>query len=291
MVSVSDIDIIIPFEFSFPQQPEKLIESIKHIGQVSPILIAKIDGGKSIIDGFRRVQILKAHNITPKFYELSNLSLENALRIYIGLNAFNRRFNSIEKIRISNFIVLNKFKIEKELISKAELGNIYQNCQLYDFVESLSYEDKLVVIEKDIPIVLLEKLVRIAKYHKVSRIFSVIKEKRLTHQQIREFISDIYMLSMRGEDVNKLLENLSSLPYGEVREKLKTVKNPVLSEMEKNFEFFAKRFNTLSINPPQNFEGETYSIDASFRSEEDLQSIINELIRLKKEWKDNPILK
>ncbi|MCX7957514.1 MAG: ParB/RepB/Spo0J family partition protein [Deltaproteobacteria bacterium] len=289
MANVCD-NIYTPFSFSCPSNPDGLRKSLIKFGQIYPIIISEIEGKESIIDGFRRFQILKELNIEMVFYKLPSLSPSEALNIFLEINTSYRTFNVIEKIRISRFITQNELKTEKELISKAEIGNITENSRLYDFVENFSEDEKKIILEKQLTPVLISRLYKISLRADITSLLNLLHKTRLTHQQVRELITDIYILSMQGQDIRKITDKISNLSFDEIRKEIKSLKNPVLERMECDFRSFKERFKKISLIPPSNFEGDKYSIRTDFSSANELEDIINEIRCLREEWKKNPVL-
>ncbi len=284
-------DLIPLIDFSYPPLDRGLENSILNTGQLCPIITSRINTNNCIIDGYKRYYILRMHNIKINSSTLPPTDIHNALNIYLEINSFHRKFNIIEKIRISKFIKSNKISIKKELISRSEIGNINLNSNLYDFVERLNEAEKDLIIDKQFSIISIERLFKISSSSDIHLILKLIRDKNFTHQQSREIISDLYILAMRGEDIQKIIKGLSEQTYEDIRQKLRKITNPVLTKMEESIKDFSGRFKNISLSPPQNFEGDRYSINAIFASENDLDRIIDDIKNLKEEWKNNPILK
>ncbi len=278
-----------PFNFSFPQDSQELIRSLNKFGQISPIIISRIEGNLSIIDGLKRFTILNRLGINPIIYELDAMVLAYALDVYLEINLFSRKFNTIEKIHISRFIIQHNVTIKKELISRAELGDIERNSLLYDFIEQLNDSEKTLIVKRQLTPILVERLSKTGIIN-TKKILGLIN-KRLTHQQAREIITDLFMLYMQGKDIEKMISKISEMNFEEIRKEIKQYKNPILTRMEDDLNKFTEQFKSIIIYPPENFEGGRYRCEASFKNEEDLNKIIQDIMSLKEEWKRNPISK
>ncbi|MGC9043147.1 MAG: ParB N-terminal domain-containing protein [Myxococcota bacterium] len=290
MAYVTEEEISSPFNFSYPISLPSLKISLSDLGQINPILIADTESEVFIIDGFRRYNILKQLGAYPIFFKVRPLHIENALNVYLAINLESRRFNIIEKIRICRFVISNKINISEQTLQKAGLGDIYKNSGLYEFIENLNDDLKDIIVEKRLTTSLIERLLKIG-YTNSEKILLYARDKSLTHQQTREVITDLYLLTMKGVDIGQIINALTEISFEELKRKIRGIKNPLLQKMEDEFKDFIKDIKNLSIHPPENFEGNNYILEGRFRDENDLEQILKEISEIKERWKRNPILK
>jgi len=290
MEPASNESINILFGFSFPVFPEGLSNSILSIGQINPILISSISGRRTIVSGHRRFFILERAKVEPVFFELPSTTIETGLVMYLVENLNIRRFNAVERVRICRFITNNNINLPPHIIAEARLGDLKRNSNLYEFVESLSEGDQLVIAKKDMSTGLMERLKRMGSTA-TRRILQLVDLKNLTHQETRGLIEDLYFVFMRGDNIDGILSEIERLEFEEIREYLKSLINPVLKKMVEEFSNFVKDYRSIEIEPPQNFEGDWYELKGRFRDEEDLSRIIREIEDLLGRWKKNPILR
>jgi hypothetical protein len=290
MANANSENLLTPFNFSYPISIPYLEESLLAFGQMNPILIARTEKGDCIIDGFRRYKILDYLGRDKVFHKVYPMNFENAFNLYLQLNLNTRTFNIIEKIRICRFAISNKISIWATTLKKVGLGNISANSLLYDFIERQDDRLKDIIIEKQLTTTLLERLSKIGDSD-VEKILIYIKKESLTHQQSRELISDLYHIFMKEGRISIIVDEFYQIPYEELRRKIRAIKNPMLKKMEDDFANFIAQFNKISILPPEYFEGNKYKLEAFFEDEKDIDSILQEILRLREEWKKNPILK
>lgn len=290
MVNVNNENISFLFDFSYPIFIHKLEESINRVGQLLPILAIKMNNTLFVIDGFRRYHITKRLGINPTIFLLPPLEIRDALYIYLELNSYNRELNSIEKIRICNFIKDKGIKLPNTVVKNSRLGDIYTNSNLKEFIEKLDDTDKNTIVEKHLNISLINNLSQMDLVN-TKRILRIIKDLSLTHQEARELITDLYLIYKRGCKIEEIINDSHILRFEQIREKIKAIKNPVLLNMEYDFKKFTERFSNVLIKPPENYEGDDYKIEATIRDKGEIDYLITTLIKLKEEWDNNPILK
>ncbi len=278
-----------PFNFSCPLTPVELEESIQRNGQITPITVAKVSNRMTLISGYRRFELLKKYKVKPTIFFREEMSIEDAFLHYLTENTFQRRFNPIEKIRISDYIVSNNINLPPALLNRAELGDIKITASLIDFESGLTDELRVFIAEKNITINTISRLVRMNDY--VARsILKTIKILNLSHSEINKMMLDLYILYMRRENIEEILNNSSS-SYNQLKEIIFSKLNPEMQNLTREFNKFKASFKRLNIEPPENFEGDRYKIVAHFADESEIDEIIEELLRLRDLWKENPILK
>lgn len=278
------------FCFSYPEVPEELERSILTYGQISPLIISKVNNTPVIISGYRRSEILKRHKIEPLVYILKDLPWEEALCLYITENTFQRRFNPIEKIRLCHFIKSSNIKIPSHLINKAELGDIELTASLSAFESSLPEEIREFIMRKGITINTLVRLTKMGRDRGIE-VLRLFKELNLSHSEINTMALNLYILYMRGEDIDKLIKDRDQISATQFREIIASRVNPELLRIKEEFERFRSRFKRLELLPPDNFEGDSYKIVSHLENGEEIDLLIEELTDLKRLWRENPVLK
>lgn len=279
-----------PFRFSYPEVPEELERSILTYGQISPLILSKINNTPVIISGYRRSEILKRHKIEPLVYVLKDLLWEEALCLYITENTFQRRFNPIEKIRLCHFIKSSNIRIPSHLISEAELGDIELAASLSAFESSLVEEIREFIMRKEITINTLLRLTKMEGDRGIE-ILKLFKDLNLSHSEINIMALNLYILYMRGEDIDRLIKDRDQISPMQFREIIASRVNPELLRIKAEFERFRSRFKRVNLFPPENFEGDRYKIVSHFENEEEIDLLIEDLMELKRLWRENPALK
>lgn len=288
MVNVNKKKLHTPFPFSFPYKSPDLGESIGRMGQIMPILVSRINSRISIVDGYKRYLILQDMDLEPAIYELPPMDLKEGFLIYLEINSHIRRLNSVEKILISRFITTYKVDLPDVLRQRLGLGDIEKNSNLKEFIEEISENSRLTIAQKCLDINSIYRLYRLGKGF-AETILSLIDKFNLTHQESRQLIQDLFFLSMKEGDISELLSSINSLNYNDIKKEIRALLNPELTELERRFDEFIKRYKNLKITPPPSFEGDTYKIESNFSGPEDIERIIDELERLYKEWEQNLI--
>src|SRR3989339_120087 len=295
-VSIEDINLNDHrFVFSYPLSYQRLYNSIKEIGLISPVLLRGEGSPYQVIDGLQRIlacQKARVPSIEALIYPEDSLDELGGFHLAIHLNIHNRSLNPIEKAIIL-YKLLNQFQIDPEkiiqhympLLELPPARKVFKNFLL---LNSMEEELKLAIAKGEFAV---ELDWEISKFSPSERqvLFRLGRDLKLGINKMREIIRYLEEISLRdgtplvslltAEEVQRVLaqERMTIPQKGEkLRQIVKEKRYPQLSKLEKTFSEGLKKLRLppdLKLTPPPFFEGDKLTLKAQFNSPEALKDL------------------
>jgi len=286
----------------------KLAASIQTVGLIAPPLVIPVPGQKAfrIISGFRRFaacRMLGWKTFDVRIGETEYDPLE-CIRLAISDNVCQRTLNLIE---IARAIYL----LSRHIASMSDLA---AECQRLDLAGSSALIRKMLVVN-DLPATIKQGILSDSISMKTAidlgalpddagvTLARVFQELKLSFSKQTEII---LMLKEIGARENKPImaifeesewgsiitngETDRNQKAGQLRKYIKCRRFPVISDIEKRFNFLIKNLDlgrAIHLVPPRNFEGTNWNFRLDFTSLDELREAKNILARVI----DDPALK
>lgn len=294
-INTSDKEFIV----TFPYTSEPLMESIKAVGVISPVILKSFDDRYKIISGYRR--IITAINIGIDLVDAyiieENLSAPHEyLLINIYDNLTTRGFNIIEQGHIF-YKLANEFHItQNEIIGKyMPLLGINPNSKTLNNLISLNRlqdDIKQYIIEEDIPIINAVKLAGL-KTKDLSALFILLKMIKIGTNYLHQMLLYLEEISLRDDiSIEVLLEetkpiageqNLSMPQKGlKIIDALKDRRYPRLAKIEKEIITGIREMRLpkeIKLTYPQYLEEGDWKAEIRFKDQEQLKTLGETLIK------------
>jgi len=307
VVKIDEIDLQDhTFKISTDKDLACLTESIQHLGLITPPLLFQKESGYILVSGFRRIAACK----NLKFVRINAGILDDALgpldcaQIAIAENSFQRELNLVEISRALNLLE-HFIKKESKIGNVTKLLNLPENPSLIKKIKKIhrlsdSMQDGILYNRISMDMAL--KLDSLGE-NEGSVFLKIFNELSLSRNKQKELLSHIEEISIRDDiaiaqllkskDVQEILTNrdfdrTQKTKY--LRDFLKKRRYPHLYFSEKQFFDSLKKIklgNRMSLKPADYFEGNSFTMQISFKDLKELGLHLKTLNQIKK----NPLLK
>ena len=301
------------FIYTFPVKIEGIIESIKRVGLLNPILLFEYDNKYKIISGFKRVLACKllCFDIIDAFvFESGSISELKAFMIAVYDNISIRELNIIEKSIILNKLKnYHNLKYNEIIRDFMPLIGLEPNKKLLEDYISLSKLDddlKEHIVNREIPIKILSLIASISN-DKLPLISELIIKLNLGANKIKELVNLIDEITERDKiDIERLRSDLNldsiiknermtlSQKWERIVNSLRRKRFPMWSKIEKkllrNISSLALPQN-VNLSYPPYLEGDKFRIEMEFSTPDELKSVGKKLIDISKKEELSEIVK
>ena len=283
--------------FTFEPKISDMIFSIKKIGLINPpILRYKSKDSKYIlVSGFKRVLSLLHLNrekvIAHIIDEGENIEEIDLFQLSLFENLSMRSLNPIEKsIIISKLHYEFGYSVPAIIDKYFEMLNLGRNrkvFQIYSTLENLEDNIKASIVDESIS---PETGFVLAGFELADRkcLYKIISELKLGKNRQKEFIKLLEDIAKRehksiAEIVveNNLTKNLNNdelninLKVNRLRTHLRKLRYPIMTTVEERFNVIRKELKlppTMIFRHPENFEGNTFSIEIKFKNQDEFEA-------------------
>jgi ParB-like chromosome segregation protein Spo0J len=283
------------FTFSYPLYFQKLSESIKQVGIISPVLLRGEKPFFQVIDGLKRILISKENSccqIEAFIYPEDSLNALESFHLAIQQNIHNRILNPIEKAIILDKL-LTQFQLKpREVINHymplLDLPPAEKILKRYLSLTVLEEEIKLAITHDEFPLPLAWEIARFSPEERKA-LFQVAQKLKLGINKMREIIRYLEEISLRdekplssllfAEEIQKVMreEKMTLSQKGDkIRQILREKRYPKLDCLERKFSQALKKLGlprTLKITHPPFFEGDKLTLEAQFNSPQALKEL------------------
>ncbi len=287
------------YVFTFEPGMSQLIASIKNAGIISPpILEYKTDRTYRIVSGSKRIRALvqlKIKKFTARvIYSKNNEPTLDIFLLNLYENIGTRELNIVEKTNVI-FKLINLFNLSREQVIKKylpllELGT---NPKIIDrYLPLIDLEDniKKAIAEEFISIEIAHSFMKISKEERL-KIFSLFNQLKLGKNRQKEFmrlLQDIKAISR--QTIDQILENeniqniirdqqlTSSVKINRIKDVLKKLRYPNYTKIEEEFNQIKKELKlppNIILRAPAFFEGEKYSLEMSFKNQNEFTKLVD----------------
>ncbi|MFC1562796.1 ParB/RepB/Spo0J family partition protein [candidate division KSB1 bacterium] len=313
-VKIDSIDTNdLTFIYTFPVRIDEIIESIRKIHFLNPVILIEYDGKYRIISGLKRILACKSLSfdmIDAFVFESDSISELEAFLIAVYDNMSIRRLNIIEKS-----VILNKLRMYHNL-KDSKIIDYYMPViglgksrkLLNDYLLLSKFDDVLKehIVHRDISIRVSSLLASVSE-EKLSLISEVIIKFNLGGNKIKELLGLVDEIIER-DDTNprKLRSDLEleavlkderltlSQKWDKIISSLRDKRFPMWSKLEKGL-----LQDISSLNLPRNIhfiyppylEGDKFRIEAEFSSTDELKEFGQKLIDVSKSKELSKIIK
>jgi len=278
------------FRISFSPDLSPLINSLRMVGQLSPLLVREGEGGYQLISGFKRweamgeVGIGEAEVVVVKVGDLEAEKLAVGHNLPQGMNLIEkaralegfRRFGMPEEESISQWLPLFGLQPHRKLYLKLlGLLRLPRGLQEYIAKEALPLS--------------LASLFPLLEEEAQREVVPLLWALRPGGSKLREIITHLLEVSQReGISPAQLLKESRGIwgegerarpqRMDELRRWLRQRRLPLFSHLEERFSRLRASLRLpprVSFHPPPFFEGEDFRIELRFRDREELRSLID----------------
>jgi ParB family chromosome partitioning protein len=289
--------------FRITTQPEvhELVAAIRQLGLLHPPTLKQHEAGYRIISGFRRVAACRqiGWSKVPAFI-LKSETPDGTCALYaIADNSLQRPLNLVEISR-SLFLLSSYFKDEKMQLKYASLLRLSDHRTHFKKIEKIYYLPKPIhdsILSDDISLAVALDLSELEPETAVNlvKLFEQlgigINKQRQLILLLREVAlrENMTVQNLLGEkELREILERteLDRVQKSrQVNSYLKRRRYPTIVRTEKEFETQVKKLklgDSVTLAPPRDFEGTTYTLTLQFNNHADLvdrQSKIERMVR------------
>lgn len=286
------------FRMSFCPALGALTDSIKNVGMVNPVILRGEDPYQ-IVSGFRRVlaaQRLGREEVSAKIFSPPELSIDDGFRLNFFENAGTRRFNLIEaSMVVAGFLekcIRSEKQVREEILPLLGFHPGSKVLRALSSLRLLSNEWKVQVVTKEISLL---NAAHLACFSPTDQrcLYAAIAGLKLGENKLRESLEMLNDICQReGIAVDALLssapfKSLDDDPNRNLTEKtekfrkiLKSVRYPAYNRMEEKFLEHKKKLSlpaSVSLMPPEFFEGNKLRVTFDFRSQDEFQAVLEKL--------------
>jgi hypothetical protein len=272
---------------------------MKEIGLINPIILRGQEDRFQIVSGYRRVlaaQSLGWEGIKAALYTADELSHSEGFLLSFYENLGTRGFNLIEASMVVAGFFEQCGKHEKQIREEVlPLLGFHSGRKIFHALQSLSllsHEWKELVIKKEISLL---NAAKISSFSLVDQnvLSAALSGLKLGENKLRESLEMAEEICKRDEiPVNELFssghfkllgrqENLNINEKTEqFRKALKTIRYPEFSRKQQEFHDFRKKLllpPSVSLEPPESFEGDKLKVTFNFRSPDEFRFILEKL--------------
>jgi len=299
------------FLMTFIPQLDPLVQSIKMVGLLEPLLVReRSDGMYQIVCGFKRVEALNCLSIAQTeaiVYGQDELTELDALLVTVGHNIV-RPLNVIEKARALEKL-LSLGMAEKEVIDKyLPLFGLQPNKRVLKRVVGLLRLERGLqeyVVRKELSLAAAVLLLDIDREGQEALV-SFFNEFKPGENRVKEIVTSLREISLRDnisigsllatEEIGRIRAD-KELPTPQrlesLRKCLKMIRYPRLSEMEKRFTSVKRSLcfpAQIAFHPPSFFEGDQFMMELKFRDFRELQQLVTRVSQMvEKEVERDPL--
>ncbi len=265
------------FSYSFPEHQKELAKSIKEVGVLEPIIIRRKKDSFIIVSGFRRAFFAKEFGIVIPCILKDNISDKDAFSLAVFAN-LHRGFNIFEKAEILKKLYDFRFcerDIFERFVPILELPKSPSIINQYLSLNNLSYDQKLYLFERSLPVQHIFKLASLPKEVR-EHLFKLFLKFKLTTSRIRIFV-DLFEIAFRKQK-EAVFEGLFSSddPF----RYLKSISYPSLFKKEELFKKTLCKYGIkgeVKLIPKSGFE--EFELNMRFK---DKRSFMDSLKKLEK---------
>jgi len=293
--------------YTFEPPISEMILSIRQIGLLNPPILEEMSPGTyRIVSGLRRIIALDhlgQKEFPARVY--GKARPEPALNLFLlNLydNAATRKFSIVEKAHILDRLVRVFQMTESEIIERIfpvlELGQNPQVLTRYlALVPAEDYVKVALVADEISPDTVLHLLNLAEDDRKI--VFHLFQQLKIGKNNQKEVLRLLIDISKKNEwPISRIMEQPGvarimaegklTLPVKAtlVKEALKKMRYPRLSQVEIQFDLLKKRLKlppTMHLNPPPYFESDRYSVEFSFRNKREFDQALAQLNRMAEE--------
>lgn len=297
IIPIDRIDLSKSYSISFPVNNEKLVDSIRRVGQLTPIIVATNGDKYNIVSGMRRFCAMKSLNIN----EIQGLLVDESDELKLSMieieeKISKRDLNIFEKANIINFLSVKfdmlgddtRVKILKRLGFNESEDFVHKLKRTYKFSEDLKLkmlnnftESHVLLLSELQSKKLLDMMVEITlKYHinyylttEILEYLSDLEQKRRMEQDLilEEILLKIKSLKLKAKEAGREIRRLL---FNERYEKIVAEKERISNEYLK-----LKFPRNIDLAIPQKMGEDYFRIIINFISSRDLSEkvkILNE---------------
>ncbi len=283
--------------FSLSPAPEALTESIRTLGMVNPVGLARKAKGYRIVCGHRRLGIAKKLNLTSvsAFFIGEDLADEELITFNLQENRSHRQYGDMEKGGI--LTLLKKAGVEEDRLVQEYMplvGLEKSKKLLKDFLQTSQLSHGFQKLLHDLNVSLRIANV-ICGWSKASRdsaevLFSILRPGVNKWRDLLELIDETALREnlepseiIQWAPLQAVLDQSNMSPgqkYDSIVQSLHPRRYPLLSELNKKI---AGALDRLSLHPDtlvkthKNFENDEVRIEMKFRNVSELKEQLNRL--------------
>jgi ParB family chromosome partitioning protein len=288
------------FLMSFHPDLHALKRSIQRVGLLHPILVRENVSGApyQVISGFRRLAVCKQlgfGEIEAFSHARSELGDLEAFEIALNENLSTRGLNLIEKSMVLHKL-LYRFGLPKESVVRDYMPilGLQPNLRMLDKISQLIQLRagiRRYIVKEEVSLANAAQVLEFPREDQeaIGRLFSELK---LGENTLKEVLTLFREISLRdglttGELIQREIGEIASDKGSSkvhrtlrVRERLREMRYPRLTEMEKAFREKRRRLGLspkVSLQPPPYFEGDALRIEFRFRDLDELRDILSRL--------------
>jgi hypothetical protein len=287
------------FRMSFCPDLGALKTSMGEIGLINPVILRGRGERYQIVSGYRRVlaaQSLEWEGIKAALYTSDELSHCDGFLLSFYENLGTRGFNLIEASMVVAGFFEQCGKHEKQISEEVlPLLGFHSGRKIFHALQSLShlsYEWKELVIKNEISLLNAAKISSFSSFDQ--RAFAtVLSGLKLGENKLRESLEmteeickrdEISLSELFSSEHFKFLGQQGDLNITEkteqFRKTLKAIRYPEFSRKQQEFHVKRKELllpSSVSLGPPESFEGDKLKVTFGFRSPEEYRSILEKL--------------
>lgn len=294
MINVDDES----FRMTFCPDLKKLRASIEKIGLINPVILRR---GKpfQIVSGYRRIVIAQSlgwEKIEAKVYASEELSVEEGFRLNLYENLGTRTFNLIEaSMVVTGFpdrCGTDESQVRSEVLPLLGFQPGNKVLHMLSSLRYLSKEWKELVITKDMPLLIASKISRFSLQDQ-EVLLTALSGLHLGQNKMKECLEVAEEICRR--DGLSLLQLFTAEPFPSLyqddrlnntertemfRKVLRARRYPELTRQQNHFQELRKKLSlppSVTLVPPDFFEGDKLKVNLEFRSPEELQTILEKL--------------
>lgn len=301
-IEVTDIDLEDKrFIVTYQPQLEALEQSVARMGVLTPIHLRRTAAGGPLqpICGFKRLLACRntaQSHVPALIYDANTLSNERAFLIALHDNLGCRDFNAVEKGRILQRL-RDDYHYDSDVLTQQicpllELPPRLSSVEMYCTLATLDEPLQQATAEERLP---LETALWIGRQASADRhvLLDLFTGLRLGRNRAREFASLIEDLCRRdGCSVHECLHRhdidtiLADAQFSDpqkierIRQALQQSRQPLLSAHQQHFRAALGKLQLtkqINLQPPPNFEGDSYRVTFDFNSRQQLQQVAQSL--------------
>ena len=286
------------FRMTFCPDLKELQTSMEAVGLINPVILRGKENFQ-IVSGYRRILVARRlgwKKIAARVYTLDELDFEEGFNLNFYENLGTRSFNLIESsIVVAGFVDRcgTDIKPVREkilpLMGFQSGSKVFQ--QLFSLVRLVD-EWKDLVVKKEIS---LPNAAKVSGFSPEDQkvLYSALSGLKLGQNKMRECLEMVEEVG-KGEEVS-LHQLFTSEPFTSLnqnarinitertemfRKALRTRRYPELTRQQEKFKAVRKKLllpPSVSLEPPEFFEGDKLKVTFRFRSPEELRSILEKL--------------
>ncbi|HPD61734.1 MAG TPA: ParB N-terminal domain-containing protein, partial [Thermodesulfobacteriota bacterium] len=287
------------FRMSFCPDLGALKTSMGKIGLINPITIrGRGEERFQIVSGYRRAlaaQSLEWEGIKAAVYTSDELSPRDGFLLNFFENLGTRRFNLIEgSMIVAGFYRHCGYNEKKNREEVLPLLGLHSGEKIFFALQSLKNLNdtwKELVIKNEISLLNAAKISSFSSFEQ-STLYDVLSGLKLGENKLRETLEMAEEVCKRDEILLSELfssEQFKFLDQGDLnltekteqfRKTLKAIRYPELTRKHKEFQDMKKKLLlplSVSLEPPDAFEGDKVKVTFGFRSPEEFRSILKKL--------------